>query len=346
MKLYETGQGRSSLLLAINALAKKDRKYIISQAFTCIAVPEAIINSGYIPFWVDIELKTYSLNIDLVKKTFDLYKDHFAAIIIQHTYGLFPRYYDQLKLLAVQNKIPIIEDRCHCNFVKDYIDLYLSNKKEKIAFCYSFENAKPIKLGRGGLLIISNEDKKESLRLNRMYKKFKNQSILKSSLNILISAFYMIFRHTFLYWPLLEIYRYLARIGILPANFKSYLNDLRYEKIGFFQNLCLKVIIQGSKIYSKNNYNKLFSSFFKNLKIAVKYPIYVKNKKNVIKFCKKRRIPALEYFNTPIQPLTEDDLSIVKYKLYSCPNAEKASAHIIVFDSLPKEKLLKKIKNL
>ena len=61
MRTYKTAQGRSSLYLAIKALAIKDKKYIITQAFTCSAVPEAIIFSGFTPFWLDIELDTFLL---------------------------------------------------------------------------------------------------------------------------------------------------------------------------------------------------------------------------------------------------------------------------------------------
>jgi len=349
MKFYKTGQGRSSLLLAINALANRDKKYIISQAFTCVAVPEAIIECGFVPFWVDIELKTYSLDINLLRKIINNNSNQFAGIIIQHTYGFVPNFYIELKSLAKKFEVPIIEDRCHCNFLNDYKEFKYIKDKEKKAFCYSFENAKPIKLGRGGLLIISNESYNEGLKLESKYKKFKNQSIFKSSLNILIASIYILSRNNFLFWPLLETYRYLASKGILPANFNSYLNDLRYEKIGFFQNICLQIIIYFADITTNQRNNKIIF-YFKNLNFfirsPIKFPVNVNNKKKAIAFCKKRRIPVFEYFNTPIQPLKEDYFSLVNYKLLSCPNAEKAADHIIVFDKLPEEKLLKTIINL
>ena len=350
MKLYKTSQGRSSLLLAINAFARKDRKFIITQAFTCIAVPEAIFKSGYVPFWIDIELKTYSLNIELLKDSINKYEDSFAAIIIQHTYGILPKDYEELKLLASNYKIPIIEDRCHCNFVNDYIKLKSSKIKEKIAFCYSFENAKPIKLGRGGLLIISNEDTKENNNLNKIYEKFENQSFLQSFQNIFIAIIYIITCNTFLYWPLLGIYRYFARKGIFPSNFRLLMKDLKYEKMGIFQSSILKILNILIEFNSKGKSKFIFfnpiSLIVNHLRIIKISPYYVKNKKHALEYCKKNGINALQYFNTPIPPLNSINFKIVNYRYNLCPNAEKASEHIIVINNKLSHKLTSKIMNL
>ena len=85
MRTYKTAQGRSSLYLAIKALAIKDKKYIITQAFTCSAVPEAIIFSGFTPFWLDIELDTFSIDIEKFIEAIEKFPSQFAAIFIQHT---------------------------------------------------------------------------------------------------------------------------------------------------------------------------------------------------------------------------------------------------------------------
>ena len=151
MNFFKTAQGRSSIFLAIDGLARKNKKFILTQSFTCVAVPEAIIRSGYKPYWIDIELQTYSMDIEELKLAIEKCKGNFAAILIQFTYGLIPRYYTQIKQFARENKIPIIEDRCHCHFIHDYKNLISKNNKS-YAYCYSFENAKPIKLGRGRIV--------------------------------------------------------------------------------------------------------------------------------------------------------------------------------------------------
>ena len=97
MHIYKTAQGRSALLLAIKALAKSNKKFIITQAYTCLAVPEAIKFAGYKPFWLDIELETFSIDIKRFKYALENYSDQFAAIFIQHTFGIIPKYYYDCK---------------------------------------------------------------------------------------------------------------------------------------------------------------------------------------------------------------------------------------------------------
>ena len=316
MRLFKTAQGRTSILLAIEGLARKDKKFIITQSFTCVAVPEAIIKSGYKPFWLDIELQTFSIDLEKFKESLKKYEREFAALIIQHTYGITPKYYNEIKKIALENNIPLIEDRCHCNFMEDYKYLRSNFNSNKIAYCYSFENAKPIKLGRGGLLILSEHDESVLKTVENIYYKFGKQSNLDSILNFSIAIAYIIFRNTKLYWPLLDLYRYFAKKGLLPSNFKSTLKDLKYEKIGLIQFLIISFLIMSIEVdlflaikyKSYKAIRKILRIFFKNPK---KFPLYVNNKKNAINYCKKNNIAVSDYFNGPVQPLNSDQYHLV-----------------------------------
>lgn len=348
MQIFKTAQGRSSMLLAIKALADNNKQFIITQAFTCSAVPESIIYAGFIPFWLDIELETFSADINSLKSAIKKYHNQFAAIFIQHTFGLLPKYYDDLKRLAYQNKIPIIEDRCHCNFINNYNYLINNIQKNKIAYCYSFENAKPINLGRGGLLLTSQFNKEEINKINEALKYFKKQSILESLLHISIAISYNFFYKTIFYWYLLGLYRKLAIKGFMPSNFNNFLDDFSCVRIGFFQDKLISFFVYISQCFLKfNKYSNL--RFFIKLIFKIfslqnnRYPIYVKDKEKAINFCKKKFIPVKDYFNTPIQPLSIKDYKFINYTNNQCIKAEEASKHIISFDKKPSIKFLEKI---
>ena len=347
MNFFKTAQGRSSIFLAIDGLARKNKKFIITQSFTCVAVPEAIIRSGYKPYWIDIELQTYSMDIEELKVAIEKCKGNFAAILVQFTYGLIPRYYTQIKQFARENKIPIIEDRCHCHFIHDYKNLILKNNKS-YAYCYSFENAKPVKLGRGGLLIFNHKDEKVILGIKNTYKNFKNQSIFKSVLFFAIALAYILFRNTNFYWPLLDIYRNLAKKGFLPSNFKSTLKDLKFEKMGLIQSSIISFMKMNFEIRLSLSEKFKFLKFINasNKVFEYKFPLYVNNKKKAINYCKQNKIPVSDYFNSPIQPLSSDQFHKVNYQESFFKNAEAASCHIIVFDKKPKKNLIKIIQNL
>jgi len=350
MRIYKTAQGRSSLYLAIKALAIKNKKYIITQAFTCSAVPEAIIFSGFKPFWLDIELDTFSIDIKKIRSVFEKYPDQFAAIFIQHTFGLTPKNYEEIKILAKKNNIPIIEDRCHCNFIKNYKDFINNNIREKIAYCYSFENAKPINLGRGGVLMVSNLSGLELRKIENEFKLFKNQNFLKSILHLNIAIFYNFFFKTIFYYPILMFYRKLAAKGLMPSNFNKFLDDFSCEKIGFLQDKIISFLIFACRLSLDKKSNPLIKKFFKNFlsKYFVKekrFPIYVQNKEKAISLCKKNFTPVKDFFNTPIQPLKPNEYNNVNYTNKLCRKAEEASRHIISLDKTPSERFLKKIKN-
>lgn len=349
MQIYKTAQGRTSIFLAIKALARQ-KKYILTQAFTCVAVPEAIISAGYAPFWLDIELETFSIEIDNLYLAVEKNPDQFGAILIQHTFGLTPKHYKELKNFANINNIPIIEDRCHCNFVKNYNDLQQNIKNEKLAYCYSFENAKPINLGRGGLLLTSKFLEDEIITIEKEFKTFKKQGIFKSLMHLSIAISYKFFYKTIFYWPLLEGYRKLATVGIMPSNFNKLLDDFVLEKMGFSQECIISLLIFISRKSKKFINIPFLTPLLKNISNIFliekkRIPVYVKNKEKAMNFCKKKNIPVKDYFNTPIQPLNLGEYKFVNYKKKLCLKAEEASRHIISFDKVPSKLFLIEMQN-
>lgn len=353
MRIFKTSQGRSSLFLAFKAFAKKNKKFIITQAFTCVAVPEAIIAAGYIPLWVDIELDTFSTSEESLKNILKKNQNQIAGILIQHTYGVVPKNYNEMKVLAKQFNIPIIEDRCHCNFLKDYSDQFILKSKstEAIIYCYSFENAKPITLGRGGILLTNNESNQELNIIKSNYKSFKNQIFFTSVLHLLIAINYILFSSGPFYWPLLRVYRLLAKKNILPSNFRPDLNEMTLNRMGVIQSFIISFLIYLIKVKNNNPRNSLsfklsskVSNYF--LKRKSKYPLFVSNKKSVISYCKKNFICVREYFNSPIQPLDDSNFDCAYYKINLCKIAEKAAKHVIVFDIKPDISILSKLKSL
>ena len=351
MRITKTSQGRSALYLAFKAFAKKNKKFIVTQAFTCVAVPESIIAAGYKPIWADIELSTFSISEKSIENILSNYVNDIGCILIQHTYGLNPKNYLKIKSLASEFEIPIVEDRCHCNFLNDYLEIVSNKTNKKVVYCYSFENAKPINLGRGGLLLTDNESKKELLNINYNFNYFKKQNVLKSIIHFSIAINYKLFSNSPLYWPLLHLYRRLADMGFLPKNFNSIKNKFVLEKIGILQSIFISFFIFLGNINKKGLKNKLlcklsdlFTYYF--LKRKSNYPIYVDDKKKVLNFCKHNFIYIRNYFNSPIQPLSEEDYDYFYYKNQLCKFAEEAAAHVVVFDKKPDQSILSKIKSL
>ena len=161
-------RGRDALSVALYLAGLRESDKVCLQAFTCLAVPESILKNGLQPVWIDIDKNTLSINLKKVKKAISQ-NENVKALILQHTYGMINEEINEIKEFCLQNKICLIEDCCHLPLRK------ISSKKNygdygDFAF-YSFENGKPIILGKGGSLIVNNKKYLEKTKI--IYKKLK-----------------------------------------------------------------------------------------------------------------------------------------------------------------------------
>ncbi len=100
--------GRSALYYGLKALGLSEGDEVLVQAFTCVAVPNAVIWNGLQPVFVDID---HSYNFDVV----DLERKitpRTKAIIVQHTFGI-PANMSLIQKLAKKHHLYIVEDCAH-----------------------------------------------------------------------------------------------------------------------------------------------------------------------------------------------------------------------------------------
>ena len=99
--------GTLGLYTALNSIKKKGE--VITTPFTFIATPNAIISSGNIPRFCDIENDSYNLDPKEVEKNIT---SDTVAILPVHCYGL-PCDLDEFSRISKQYKIPLIYDAAH-----------------------------------------------------------------------------------------------------------------------------------------------------------------------------------------------------------------------------------------
>lgn len=148
--------GRGALYAALKVLRIHEGDEVIIQAFTCVAVPNAIIFSGAKPIYADC---TDGLGIDsrdverkITKKT--------KAIIVQHTFGI-PAELEKISTLAKKNKLFLIEDCAHTvggEFEKKKLGTF-----SDIAI-FSFGRDKAFSSVFGGMAITNSETYGKKLR--------------------------------------------------------------------------------------------------------------------------------------------------------------------------------------
>jgi len=89
--------GRSALYNALISLKLKKGEGVAVTGFTCEAVILPIMQNGLNPVYVDIEKNTFSMDIEDLKIKLN---SKTRVIILQHSFGLIPRYRDEIIQLA------------------------------------------------------------------------------------------------------------------------------------------------------------------------------------------------------------------------------------------------------
>jgi len=332
-------RGRVALYAILQAIGIKKGDEVITQAFTCIAVPEAIIVAGAKPVYVDIEFN--SVNMD-ANSLFKKISSKTKAIVVQHTYGI-PADMDNIIKIAEEKKIPIIEDCCH-SFASTYKGKVVGTFG--IGSFYSFEWGKPIIAGIGGSAIINDSTLQKRLKDN--YKKYQlpswiNQLQLRLQYNV-----YNLLYSPSRYWFGRYLFHKMTSLGIAKGNYNPIqegehkLQDYYLRMSDYHKKLLDKQInkierlINHSKWVTSQYQTQIKSTTVSHLKIYDKcniifahYPLITNNKQRFLEKAQESNIEIAEWYSTPIHPIKSNKWTLINYKKGSCPNAEMMCTKIV-----------------
>lgn len=183
--------GRSALYALFKALSIENAEVIIP-AYTCVVVPHAVVVSGNIPKFVDITLKDYNMDLDLLEEAIT---PKTRVIIPTHLFG-YPMDTDRVNEIAsrADRKILIIQDCAH-SFGATFQGKYVCNQGH--AAIYALEISKYISAVFGGMLITSDDDIYEQVKRYRD-EHFTKPSPAKQFWKLMyLMAVYVAFNNTF-----------------------------------------------------------------------------------------------------------------------------------------------------
>jgi dTDP-4-amino-4,6-dideoxygalactose transaminase len=320
---------------------------IITQAFSCIVVPNAIKFAGYKPIYVDID-ETYNLDIEDLKRKIN---ERTKAIIIQNTFGI-PAKIGEILEIAHQNKILVIENLTHSLGAK-YKGKYLGNFGDFALL--SFNRNKVISSIIGGALVVNNKNFLEKIKNSYEYLPELSQKEIKK----------IIFTGKVLY-EAKENYNFLTKIYLKFLRKKSKIFEMVsfIEKKGKkpenylfkFPEILFPLLLNQLKKLERFNehrkeiakiYLEKFPLNFSGEPIFLRFPILIENRDFVLEKFKKENIYLGDWYKCVLIPCS--DLKIFDYEIGSCPKAEKTAEKIInlpTYIGVSKEKAEFIIKNL
>ena len=336
--IYLLNSGRSALYLALSSLNLNSKDEVIVQAFTCVAVPNAVLWAGAKPIYVDINKKNLGIEPhDLRKKI----SKNTKAIIVQHTFGL-PASLEEIITIAKENKIIVIEDCAHCLKVK-FKNKSLGSFSDMSIF--SFGRDKAISSVFGGALAVNNQKfvkKIESLNKDLLYPSIWWD--LKQHFHSMIMFFVLMFYDFF---GLGKFIIYLAqKLNLLvpPVYKEELLGERPYDfPKKMSESTSILVLNQLKKIdrfnTTRKQYCQIYNQFFQNNSIKtdnyplLRYPILVGERDNLIKKAREKKIILGTWYKHVIDP-EGVDLPKIKY-LTPCPIAENVAQCMVNLPTYP-----------
>lgn len=182
-----TSSGFSSLLSLCYFVKKKNprKKYILVPSYSFQANPQAILQSGFEPIFLDINTKDLCMDYGQINAAFKKYKKNIAAIMIVSPFG-YPIKIDYLNNIKNKFNTTVIYDAADTflNFDKKTLD------QSKILIACSFHPTKTLPANESGMIIAPKKysDYFSSI-INFGFKDSKNKETINLGFNFKFSEY-------------------------------------------------------------------------------------------------------------------------------------------------------------
>ena len=178
---YFTRASRTGLYLLLKSLDLPHNSQVALQGFSCVVVPNAVLQAGLTPVILDINVENFNLNIETLTQKWN---PNIRVLIIQHTFGLSSDWTNVVNFCKEKNII-IIEDCAHALGLQIKLNGKLINAGEIGQACFfSFGRDKIVSCTNGGLAIIKAEEKEWIKNMDKNYSKLGATPNLESFRNL------------------------------------------------------------------------------------------------------------------------------------------------------------------
>ena len=238
-------RGTTAIYLALKVLGLRPGKVILP-SILCLNPANAVIYAGLEPFFCDVNLTDYNLDIEDLKRILKTHRD-VRCLILAHSFGQ-PGDIEEIVNITQKNRIALIEDVAQA-LGGEYKGKPLGSFGD--ISILSFGHTKIIDVGGGGAILF---DRKEYLKdfqyhLKRLPYRIKNYSSLNETYRKVYYALASIVREDFslgrLYYSFPYLFRDLYLYGDLKVEFALKLKkalktlksvvDYRNENAGIYR---------------------------------------------------------------------------------------------------------------
>ena len=343
-------RGRVALAALLEGLGVGDGTSVLIQAFTCVAVPDAVLATGAVPVFVDIEPD--GVNMDVAQLRQALAKTQtdlpIRAIVIQHTFGV-PAQVEEIIELADSHGLPVIEDCCH-TFHTRYADQQVGSRG--VGAFYSYEWGKPVVCGVGGSARTNDQALKAQLLAG--YARYKRPDIAQvAKIEAQLLVFRLIYRPAW-FWQVRDAFRSLSKSRVLVGSYEPGDLAARSEasseyrqsasplvarrirraerRVRSVSNRSLKLAIDYRRILGDRRQLRMPAMPERGQEVLARFPVLVEDKQAFLAQARQQRVEVAEWYATPVHPVPVDKSAAYAYRAGSCPEAEQRGTELV---SLP-----------
>lgn|GEM_PF-473002 len=336
-------RARVALFHLLKSMGVSRGDQVAVQAFTCVALAEAILSCGAVPVWIDIEPDTLNMDCGSLKSRLT---GRTRAIVAQHTFGV-PARLNDLVTTSRENGIPLIEDCCH-SFGSKYQGSELGSFGA--AAVWSYEWGKPVVAGVGGGLVVNDDGLRA--RVTSAYPSLCRHPPLVREVTLTIqSAAHRCTYYPYTYWRVRQMYRWATKLGIVTPSFNpvpaigcpgpeygwtlSRMTRRRLPQALMRAKGEVPLRIAQASVYASGMRPDAACQVVPPVgsePVLSRFPIMVANKGALLETFARDSLELADFFNSPVHPVKGDRLATVGYEPRSCPNAERASGRVV---SLP-----------
>lgn len=154
-KIVFTSSGHSSLMACCLLLKQKTKKkYMLTTSFNFFSAPQVILQSGFEPYFLDINLRDFSLNFKEIDTAILKLKNNIAGIIIPSPFGFNINIKD-LNYIQKKYNFKVIYDAADT-----FINFDRTIDDSKVLICCSFHPTKTLPGNESGAIFCNRKYEK------------------------------------------------------------------------------------------------------------------------------------------------------------------------------------------
>ncbi len=332
-------RGRVALYAILRALDVGRGDEVILPAFTCVAVPNAILYTGARPIYVDIDPASYTIDPIAVEAAIS---SRTRVILAQNTFGLSADL-DALETIAARHGVTVVDDCAHG--MGGRYGGQPNGSRASLSF-FSTQWSKPISTGLGGVAIA--HDGPTADRLRRLELAAAEPSTLRVAVLRGLVAGAERAGHGRLFRGGRSAYRAFSRLGVVPGSSDNReLGGIEMPD-GFLAGMSEWQARRGAERFGRlerdigrrraiaSRYSAWLTAHDRTPAAEpsvathsfLRYPLRVRDKAGFIAAAEKAGVDLGDWFVSPLHPITTG-LDRWGYVSGSAPVAEAACSEIV-----------------